>query len=94
MIVYYAHCMSLYGTPQEERDIATLRTGFVGMLHFTTHVVDLWSPELDHLQMQLEEDADLAWSGELMTGFELDLLERLRREFDRRLDELVLFGVS
>jgi hypothetical protein len=30
MRIYYAHCLAIYGTPQEQRDLATLRTlGFV-----------------------------------------------------------------
>ena len=33
--VYYAHCMSIYGTPQEERDMATLKA----MFPEDTHVV-------------------------------------------------------
>lgn len=26
MKIYYAHCIALYGTPQEERDVATLKS--------------------------------------------------------------------
>ena len=34
MKVYYAHCMAIYGTPQEDRDIATLRRlGFEDILN-------------------------------------------------------------
>jgi len=60
---------------------------------FTTESVPI-SPELERALMWSEEQADLAFAGDPLTGFELDAIEELRSEYARKLDYAVIFGVE
>lgn len=68
-------------------------------VEFTVVTVPI-SPGLARALSVAEADAqeaqDLAFAGTLLTGFELDAVERFERDFERdfqrRLDEAVFFG--
>jgi len=65
MICYYAHCKSIYNTPQEKRDIATLeRLGFIVLNPNSPEYEAGWKEQgMDYAQVLLDRCYCIAFRG-------------------------------